>query len=164
MKSVYLLGANTKHELIFGEIILKHPKYYDSSKLKYVEDIDNMQLSINFYVTKLLLSKEKDGKNRKETEKYCGLFLNEAIKNNESLYFDFCHCGQYDTRIDGMLEYTSEEAYDIIHDLWDNYHLEVVGKDEFKQIGNVIKIFAKLDESLWIKDFIERYKDEFNIE
>ena len=159
MKSVYLLGANTKHELIFGKIILKHPQYYDKSKSTYVENNEITQLSISFYAIRPSLSSKKSRRNLMK-EVQCGLHLNEAIANNGSLHFDYCHCGQFDSRADGMLEYTSEEAYDIIHDLWDNYHLEVVGKDEFKQIGNVIKIFAKLDEGLWIKDFIERYKDK----
>ena len=92
----------------------------------------------------------------------CGLHLNDAIANNKDLYFESCHCGQYDVREDGMLEYTSEEAYNIIHDLWDNYHLEIVSKDVLKQIGSIIKIFAKIDESLWVNDFMEKYKDEFD--
>ena len=37
MKSVYLLGLNTKYELIFSKIILRHPKHYDSLKSTYVE-------------------------------------------------------------------------------------------------------------------------------
>ena len=164
MKSVYLLGANTKHELIFVKIVLRPVKYYDDSKRMYIEDKTNMQLSISFYAVKLL-SKEENDKKRKFVEEYCDLYsLNEAIKKNKSLYFKFCHCGQFDSRADGMLEYTSEEAYNIIHDLWDNYHLEVVGKDELKQIMNVIKIFAKLDENEWMNNFIERYKKELGIE
>ena len=163
MKSVYLLGANTKYELVFGKIILRPIKYYDSSKRKYIEDKTNMQLSISFYAVELL-SKEENDKKRKDAEEYCDLYLlNEAIKKNKSLYFKVCYCGQFDTRAYGMLEYTSEEAYNVIHDLWDNYHLEVIGKDEVKQIMNIIKIFVKIDESAWLNDFLERYKKEFCI-
>ena len=162
MKSVYLLGVNTKYELVFGKIILRPVKYYDSSKRKYIEDKTNLQLSICFYAVELL-SKEENDKKRKEVEEYCDLYLlNEAIKKNKSLYFKICYCGQFDTRACGMLEYTSEEAYNIIHDLWDNYHLEVVGKDELKQITSIIKIFAKMNENAWMHDFIGRYKEELN--
>ena len=161
MKKIYLLGANTKYELVFCEIILRHPKYYNNSKLKYVEDADNVQLAINFYAAKLLLSKERIDKSN---EGYCGLYGNEAIANNKSLYFDSCHCGQYDTRIDGMLEYTSEEAYNTIHDLWDNYHLEVVDKNVLKQLGSTIKILVKIDDDFWINDFINRHRKELETE
>lgn len=161
MKKIYLLGANTKHELVFCEVVLRHPRYYDNSKLKYVEDMDNVQLSINFYAAKLLLSKQRDNDRDKE---YCGLYGNEAIANNKSLYFDSCHCGQYDTRKDGMLEYTSEEAYNTIHELWDNYHLEVVSKDVLKQLGSAVRILVNIDDDYWINDFIGKYREELKSE
>ena len=161
MKSVYLLGVNTKHELIFSKIILKHPTHYDRLKSTYVEEVDKMQLVIVFYAVKPSLSNEKDRRDLVD-EVQCGLHLNEALANNKSLYFNACHCGQYDSRIDGMLEYTSEEAYNIIHDLWDKYHLEIVGKDVFKQIGRIINIFAEMDEDYLLDKYIKKYKDKFD--
>ncbi len=161
MKSVYLLGVNTKHELIFSKIILKHPTHYDRSKSTYVEEFDKIQLVIVFYAVKPSLSNEKDRRDLVD-EVQCGLHLNEALANNKSLYFNSCHCGQYDSRIDGMLEYTSEEAYNIIHDLWDKYHLEIVGKDVLKQIGKIINIFVEIDEDYWLDNYIKKYKYKFD--
>ena len=157
MKKVYLLGANNKHELIFTKIELRHPLKYDSKKLIYCEDKDSVQFSVCFCAVDFLTASESIDEIKEE---YCDLYLYSMVLNNNSWAFKWCHGGQYDSRAEGMDEYVNKEAYDLLHELWDKYHLKNVEQDTLRQIGSFARMMSKNDEEEWILDYIERHKEE----
>ena len=88
----------------------------------------------------------------------CSLYPEEIIVDGESWCFESCSFGQHDTRKDGMEEYTDLEAYNLLHKLWDNYHLKKVDESIIKQVEKLIDMLSKINEEEWIVDYIERHK------
>lgn len=147
MKEKFLLGATIDNELVFGEFRITkrngypeftstfdvvHPFNGENYDLKsyyenWIEDIDKPH--------KLDLLEEYDCKPSELVEKLvernddirdvldCSLYPEEIIVDGESWYFESCSCGQHDTR-DDMEEIINPEAYNLIHELWDKYHLK----------------------------------------
>lgn len=87
----------------------------------------------------------------------CSLYSEEITVNGESWCFESCACGQHDTRKDKMKEYTNYEAYNLLNELWDNYHLKQVDEEVIKQIEKLVDMLSGIDEEQWIIDFIEKY-------
>ena len=56
-----------------------------------------------------------------------------------------------------MKEYTNYEAYNLLNELWDNYHLKQVDEEVIKQIEKLVDMLSGIDEEQWIIDFIEKY-------
>lgn len=86
----------------------------------------------------------------------CSLYPEEICVDDEYWCFESSCCGQHDTRKEGMDEYVNEEAYNILHELWDKYHLEPIDEDGIKQMQKVIELLEEVDEEEWIRDYIER--------
>ena len=59
-----------------------------------------------------------------------------------------------------MDEYVNKEAYDLLHELWDLYHLKNISEiNDFVRVKESIEYIKKaldVDEKEWIKDYIER--------
>lgn len=156
MKKIYLLGANNNNEFVFGQIKLTHPSHYDREKGCW-EDKKVVNLCISFYTIGLSLA---NGYNNNKKELYCGIDIANSIINSNEYYIKSCLCGQHDTRIEGMKEYVNVEAYDLLHELWDNYHLKQVDKNALERIQKVAKMLIDTNEEEWMADYIERHKEE----
>ena len=86
----------------------------------------------------------------------CSLYPEEINIDDEYWYFESGSCGQHDTREDGMYEYVNEEAYNLLHELWDKYHLKTIDEDGIKQMQKVVELLEEVDEEEWIEDYIRR--------
>lgn len=86
----------------------------------------------------------------------CSLYPEEMCIEDEYWYFESSSCGQHDTREEGMDEYVNKEAYDILHELWDKYHLKPIDDEGIKQMERVVELLEEVDEEEWIADYIER--------
>ena len=86
----------------------------------------------------------------------CSLYPNIIDVDGTDYYFESGSCGQHDTREDGMDEYVNEEAYNLLHELWDKYHLKAIDEDGIKQLQKVVELLEEADEEEWIADYIRR--------
>ena len=86
----------------------------------------------------------------------CSLYPEEMNIDDEWWYFESGSFGQHDTRKEGMDEYVNKEAYDILHELWDKYHLKPIDDEGVEQIDKVVEILEEVDEEEWISDYIRR--------
>lgn len=96
----------------------------------------------------------------------CSIYPKEIkIKNefeNEELWYFKSTCGgQHDTRneIEEIINY---KGYNLLHDLWDKYHLKKVDESIISQVENLKKELYMDDEQEeeWIKQYIIRHYDE----
>lgn len=86
----------------------------------------------------------------------CSLYPEEINIDDEYWYFESGCAGQHDTRKDGMGEYVNQEAYDLLHELWDAYHLKAVGNDVVDKVNKLVDMLEEVDEEAWIEDYIRR--------
>lgn len=86
----------------------------------------------------------------------CSLYPEIIDVDGTDWYFESGSCGQHDTREDGMDEYVNEEAYNLLHELWDKYHLKTIDEKGIKQMQRVVELLANVDEEEWIADYIRR--------
>ena len=86
----------------------------------------------------------------------CSLYPEIINVDGADWYFESGSCGQHDTREDGMDEYVNQEAYDLLHELWDEYHLKKVGDDVVEKVNKIIDMLEEVDEEEWIEDYIRR--------
>lgn len=56
-----------------------------------------------------------------------------------------------------MKEYTNYEAYNLLNELWDNYHLKKVSEGVIKQVEKLVDMLSSINEEQWIINFIEKY-------
>lgn len=86
----------------------------------------------------------------------CSLYSNIINVDGVDYYFESGSCGQCDTREYGMDEYVNQEAYNLLHELWDEYHLKKVGDDVVEKVNKIIDMLEEVDEEEWIEDYIRR--------
>lgn len=86
----------------------------------------------------------------------CSLYPEIIDVDGTDWYFESSSCGQHDTREDGMDEYVNEEAYNLLHELWDKYHLKPIDEEGIKQMRRVVELLTNIDEEEWIADYIRR--------
>lgn len=80
--------------------------------------------------------------------------MDEEIEvDDETWYLENVSCGQCDTKND-MKYYVNKEVYDLIYDLWTNYHLKEVGEEVEKQVQKIVDLSSEVDEMVWIETFI----------
>lgn len=89
----------------------------------------------------------------------CSLYPECYDIDGESWYFESSSCGQYDTR-NQMEEIINPDAYNLLHELWDNYHLKEVNDIVCVKVIALIQMLKKVDEEAWITDYIQRHKEE----
>lgn len=93
----------------------------------------------------------------------CSLFPEEYEVNGDYWYFESGSCGQHDTRKEGMAEYVNKAAYDLLHELWDMYHLKNVSDITFIDSAlELIDSSLDVDWEEWITDYIEREVDGYD--
>lgn len=184
MREKFLLGATVDNELVFGEFEIRTwngcrefsasfntvrpfngedfdlERYYDD----WIEGMDNdylYELCVQFDCRPSELPKELANECCDVRDALdCSLHPEEIEVNGASWYFESGSCGQHDTRNE-MEEIINEAAYNLLHELWDNYHLKKIDDDVAEQINNLIDMLSKVDEEEWIVDYIERHEYDF---
>ena len=86
----------------------------------------------------------------------CSLYPKIIDVDGTNYYFESGSCGQHDTREDGMDEYVNQEAYDLLHELWDKYHLMKVDSSVEDEVQKIVEMLEDVDEEAWIEDYIRR--------
>lgn len=76
--------------------------------------------------------------------------------NGYAWYFEGASFGQHDTRNE-IEVVVNQEAYDLVHELWDNYHLNVIGDDVIAKLDQFDTMLCDVDTSEWIADYIQEY-------
>ena len=184
MKRKFLLGATTDNELVFGEFEIRNwngrsefsasfdtvtpfngedydlEEYYegwvDGMDKEYLYDLCEQFDCSPSQLPKELADECYDVRDALD----CSLYPEEIEVNGNSWYFESGSCGQHDTRNE-MEEIINEEAYNLLHELWDNYHLKEIDEEVVDKVNNLIDTFSKFDEEAWIIDYIERHEYDF---
>ena len=86
----------------------------------------------------------------------CSLYPEEMCIDDDYWYFESGSCGQHDTRKESMGEYANKEAYDLLHELWDEYHLNKVVDEVVDKVNKIVDMLEEVDEEAWIEDYIRR--------
>lgn len=179
MREKYLLGATANNELVFGEFEIRdwngYPEF--SASFNTVTPFKAEDYDLEEYYEEWVYGMDKEylydlcerfdcspselPKNLAD-ECYdvrdaldCSLYPEKIIVDGESWCFESSSCGQHDTRKDGMEYYVNEEAYNLLHTLWDNYHLKKVDDDVVKQVEKLVNMLSSIDEEEWIINYIE---------
>ena len=79
-----------------------------------------------------------------------------VVANRDEWFFESICAGQYDTRND-MCTIIDQEAYDLVHELWDNYHLKAIGGETLAKAETLIDKLSEIDEGEWITSYIEEH-------
>ena len=185
MRKKYLLGATIDNELVFGEFEVKtwngYPEF--TASFNTVKPFNGENFDLEEYFEGWI-----DGFGKDELYDMCERFdcrpselhielaneccdVRDALDcslypecydiDDESWYFESCGCGQHDTRND-MDEIIDEEAYNLLHELWDNYHLKKIDHSATEKIEKLVDMLSEIDEEEWIVDYIERHKDDLD--
>ena len=180
MRRKYLLGATADREIVFGEVEVTtrngYPEFtasFDCVRPFNGEDVDLTDYFANFVydigkekaydlceqnwcspqdLPQILADECTDPRDALD----CSLYPEEMNIDDEYWYFESGCCGQHDTRKDGMDEYVNQEAYDLLHELWDEYHLKKVDNDVVEKVNQLVDMLEKVDEEEWIEDYIRR--------
>ena len=83
----------------------------------------------------------------------CSLYPEIIDVDGTDWYFESGTCGQHDTR-DDMEVYACRDAYDMLHQLWDAYHLKEVGAGVIQTVEQLESQLAGIDEIAWIENYI----------
>lgn len=183
MRNKFLLGATNDDELVFGEFELRNREYglefsasFDTVRPFKAEDYDlveyyeewmyGMDKEYLYDQCERLDCSPSELAQELADECYdvrdaldCSLYSEEVYVDDESWCFESSACGQHDTREVGMKEYVNEEAYNLLHTLWDNYHLKQVDEEVIKQVEKIIDMLSDVDEEQWIIEYIENNLD-----
>lgn len=180
MRRKYLLGVTVDREIVFGEFEITHHNGYPEFTASFntvrpfkCDDVDLVEYFENFIydigkenaydlcernncspqnLPQILADECSDPRDALD----CSLYPEEINVNDEWWYFESGSCGQHDTREDGMDEYVNESAYNLLHELWDKYHLKQVDEEVVEQVDKLIEILEEVDEEEWIADYISR--------
>lgn len=97
----------------------------------------------------------------------CSLYPEEVVVENpntdeeEIFYFESGSAGQHDTR-DEMEEIINPEAYNLLNELWDKYHLKKVEDSVISQVEELIDTLTMSDEEEenWIREYIQNHYED----
>lgn len=89
----------------------------------------------------------------------CSLYPETYTVDGIDWYFESMGCGQHDTRGE-MAEYVNEDAYNVLHELWDAYHLKQVDSDFADTMEHIAHVLSMTNTEDWITDFIHRHINE----
>ena len=177
MKKKYLLGATLDHEIVFGEMEVTNRNGYPEFTASFdtVRPFNGNDIDLTDYFEDCIDAYGKEWA-YDACERYncspqdlprelaaecndprdaidCSLYPEEMEIDGEYWYFESGCCGQHDTR--GTMEvYTNKEAYNRLHDLWDNYHLQKVDDAIIAEVNAVMEMLKAVDDEAWIKNYI----------
>ena len=184
-KEKYLLGATYNNELVFGEfdVSIRNYQRIFTASFNTVRPFngDNFDLedyfegwSDGFDKGELYdMCKRLDCKPSELAENLaseccdvrdaldCSLYPECFDVDGESWYFESCSCGQCDTR-NNMEEIINPDAYNLLHELWDEYHLKEANDTVCVKVIMLIQMLKNVDEEAWIADYIKRHKEELD--
>lgn len=180
MRRKYLLGATEDREIIFGEVEITQrngypeftasfdsvypfkgdeydlTQYYedwcDGMDKEYLYDLCETNRCSPQDLPEILADECCDVRDALD----CSLYPKIIDVDGTNWYFESGSCGQYDTRKKGMDEYTNKEAYDLLHELWDEYHLDRVSNEVVDKVNKLIDMLEEVNEEEWIEDYIRR--------
>lgn len=184
MREKFLLGATVDNELVFGKFEITNRNGYPEFTASFdtVRPFNGENFDMEYYFEEWI-----EGFGKEELYDMCVRFdcrpselpkeladecydVRDAIDcsiypecyevNGESWYFESCSGGQHDTR-DEIEEIINAKAYNLLHELWDNYHLKKVDGSVIEQVNNLVDMLSGLDEEAWIVDYIERHEYDF---
>ena len=179
MRRKYLLGATEDREIVFGEFEITTRNNYPEFTASFdtVMPFKGSDVDLTDYFEELIDSIGKEcaydlcEHNRCSPQDLpeiladectdprdaldCSIYPEEMNIDDEYWYFESSCGGQHDTRED-MDEYTNKEAYDLLHELWDEYHLKKVGNDVVEKVNKLVDMLEDIDEEEWIEDYIRR--------
>lgn len=89
----------------------------------------------------------------------CSLYPECYTVDGIDWYFESISCGQHDTRGE-MAEYVNEDAYNVLHELWDKYHLKKVDSGFADTMEHIAHVLSLTNTEDWITDYIHRHIDE----
>ena len=183
MREKYLLGATVNNELVFGEFEVTNRNGYQEFTASFdtVRPFNGDNYDLEEYFDNWIDGMDKeylydlcerfDCRPSELTEELaseccdvrdaldCSLYPKCYNVNDESWYFESCSCGQHDTRNE-MEEVINLKAYNLIHELWDKYHLKKIDNDVVEQVEKIVDMLSVIDEENWIIDYIKRHEDE----
>lgn len=175
----FLLGATKDKKLVFGEFEITTRNNFqefiasfdivtpfdgDNFDLEtyfedWVEDLDKEYLydlcEQNWCAPQELVNTLADNCIDVSDVVDCSLYPEVIEVNDIHYYFESKSCGQHDTRETGMDSYVNKEAYDLLHELWDKYHLKEIDEDGKEKMEKVIKLLNKVNEKDWIANYIQ---------
>lgn len=182
MREKFLIGATKENEIVFCEMEITTRNGYKEFSVSFdcVRPFKEDDIDLEDYTEGLLEGYDKATLYDMCKDNDCSpsqlasiiakeesiedlmdlsLYNNTIYVNGESWRFESSSCGQCDTRED-MLEYVDEKTYNIIHELWDNFHLEEMTDNEVGVVSDIFEnVLSCEDEETWIADFIERNID-----
>ena len=186
MSKMYLLGATSNNELVFGEFGITHRNGYAEFTASFdtVRPFNGENFDLEEYFEGMLDCWDKETKydacvraDCKPSELAevladecedvrdaldCSLYPKCYTVDGDSWYFESGSCGQHDTR-DEMEEIINPEAYNMLHKLWDAYHLEEVDDEVVSQVEALKAMLADVDEEEWIVDYIQRHMEDYEV-
>ena len=179
-KTRYLLGATEDREIVFGEfgIITRngYPEFTASFNIVSPFTADDLEDGAEYY-QHLLDDCYSDEDKYRMCEEYncrpselaehladengtdpqdmrdCSLYPEIIDVDGTDWYFDSVGCGQHDTR-DEMAVYTNQDAYNMLHTLWDKYHLKEVDVGVMQTVDQLDAQLTDVDEIDWIANYI----------
>lgn len=184
MRNQYLLGATADNELVFGEFEITYRNGYAefTASFNTVRPFNGENFDLEEYYEgwKEEFGKETlydlcvrfDCKPSELAENLadecsdvrdaldCSLYPECYTVDGDSWYFESGSCGQHDTR-DEMDEIINPEAYNLLHKLWDTYHLKAVDEEVITEVEVMEAMLAEVDEEEWIVDYIQRHMEDF---
>lgn len=180
MRRKYLLGATEDREIVFGnfEITTRNGYPEFTASFDCVRPFEGNEYDLEAYYEDWCDCMDKEylydlcENNRCSPQDLPKVLANECCDVRDALdcslypevididgtdwYFESSSCGQCDTRKYGMDEYVNQEAYNLLHELWDEYHLKKVGDDVVEKVNKIIDMLEEVDEEEWIEDYIRR--------
>ena len=184
MREKYLLGATIDKELVFGEFEVRtwNGKNTFSASFNLVKPFNGTDYDLEEYYENWIEDMPKaelydlclyhDCKPSELAENLanecydvrdaldCSLYSEEYEVNGNYWYFESSSCGQHDTR-EEMEEIINPKAYNLLHELWDKYHLKEVDSEVISIVENLKAMLSKVNEEEWIVDYIERNEENF---
>lgn len=182
MKEQYLLGSTNNNELVFGEFEITNRNGYNQFTASFItvrpfngnmdfvewykEYLDSLDKADRYdlceefdcapsELAENLATQVNDPRDIMD----CSLYPEHVYINGNDWYFESGSCGQHDTR-EEMEIIINPDAYNLLHELWDKYHLCKVDENVMSQIEALREMLCDLNEEEWICDFIKSHESE----
>ena len=143
-----LLGATKDNELVFANFGIsnrnEYPKFTASFDMVRPFDGDSIEMADDTGIDDAI---------------DCSLYPETYTIDGIDWYFESMGCGQHDTRGE-MAEYVNEDAYNVLHELWDKYHLKQADSVIAYTVEHIAHVLSLTNTEDWITDFIHRHIDE----
>ena len=180
MRRKFLLGVTKDDELAFGEIeIFEHDtprkgeftasfftvRPFNSSEEdfeQYCEDyIEGFDDATKYHLCETLCCSPQELVDRFASHSDwqevldCSLYPETFYIDEDEWLFESSSCGQHDLRKDGMRLYTDEKAFNLLQELWDEYHLKPLTEDGKQILNEITDRLSQIDEEEWITNYIK---------